>query len=148
MTLLFMLALAAVLTVVPIVASMRLANRIKTGPPSPVRLSPARGADFWAVERCIDTGARSVNPRVRGLVRAEIAFRRGQAATTNRALPGQWWVAMGAGYLTLAAAVQRPEEVVFGIVYLAIGPILGRGQRREREALHRRFDEALAVNAD
>ena len=143
-----MLALAALLTVVPIVAYARFATRTADRPPSPVRLSPARGADFWAVEHCIETGARSVTPRLLALVRAEIAFRRGQIAPDKRALPGQWWVAMGAGYLALAAAVQRPEETVFGAAYLAIGPILGRMQRGERAALARRYDEALAANSD
>ena len=143
-----MLALAALLTVAPIVAYARFAKRAAGRPASAVALSPARGADFWAVEHCIETGSRSSNPRVRGLVREEIAWRRGQVNPNHRALSGQWWVAMGAGYLALAAAVQRPEEMIFGAGYLAVGPILGRMQRGERETLEKLYEGALRANAD
>jgi len=150
MALTVMLVLTAVLIVVPLLVHGRYQRRAARGVPPLVERGPARGSDFFTVDTHIAAGTRATDPRIRGLVRAEIAWRRSHARQQpdSRQVPWWAWAGMGSGSVVLVAFARSLQNAVLAVIYVGYAVVLRLVQRRDAERRLATYEAALAANAD
>ncbi len=150
MALTVVLVLTAILIVGPLVAHGVYQRRAAQRSLQPLERGPARGREFYIVDNHIADGTRAADPRIRGLLREEIAWRRahGRQQPSSRQVPWWAWAGMGSGSVVLVAFARSGPNIVLAAIYTGYAAVLRITQRRDAERRHALYDAALAANDD